>query len=170
MKTDKTQQMSEKRQQIGHFIRVLSEFLELFLAVLILVGIILRFADLPEKFSIMLSGTRENYTEFIDFIVDSVIAVELVHLLCQPNLDNVVEILLVAITREIIMLERNAVSTLLYVASLGILFLLRRFMFVDKLDRHDNDFSLKALQSHREHENRHREEAAGPAADHERIR
>lgn len=148
MKPDIIDKMSEKRLKIGHILRVLSEYLEIILAVLILVGIIFRFVYLPEELSEITSGTKESYHAFIDFVVDSVIGVELVHLLCQPNLDSVVEILLVAITREIIMLEGNAVATLLYIISLGILFLLRRYMFIDKLDRHDSDFSLKTLKEH----------------------
>lgn len=157
MDSKSNDQLLKKRHQLGSRLRVLSEFLELFLAFLILVGILLRFVELPEQLRTLMAGTHDNFTTFIDYIIDSVIGVELVHLLCQPNLDNVVEILLVAITREIITLEGSAVSTLLYVASLAILFILRRYLFVDKLDRHDTDFSVDSLKSHL----LHKKEAGG---------
>lgn len=161
----KNEQLLEKRQQIGQRLRILSEFLELFLALLILIGIILRFVELPEQLKNLLGGTHDNFTGYVDYIIDSVIGVELVHLLCQPNLDNVVEILLVAITREIITLEGNAVSTILYVLSLAILFVLRRFVFVDKLDRHDTDFTLDILKKHRQHKKEAAASGSGSSAE-----
>lgn len=151
MNPDRMNRLEEKRQQIGRGLRILTEFLEILLALVILVGILVRFIELPAQFSALFSTERGHFKEFLDFIIDSVIGVELVHLLCQPNLDSVVEILIVALTREVIMIESNPTGTLIYVIALGLVFVIRRFMFVDKLDRHDRDFSLSSLMEHRAH-------------------
>jgi len=161
MKPDKMNNLTEKRHQLGRILRLISEFLEIALAVVILIGILIRFVHLPEAFALLLSGQSIDLMEFVDFIVDSVIAIELVHLLCQPNLDSVVEILMVAITREIITMEQDPKGTLIYVIALGLVFLIRRFMFVDKLDRHDKDFSLSSLAEHMKHKKGHEAQTHG---------
>jgi len=160
MNPDKLNRLTETRQKLGRFLRVISEFLEIALAVVILVGIIIRFVHLPQAFSLLLSGESIDLMGFVDFIVDSVIAIELVHLLCQPNLDSVVEILMVAITREIITMEQDPKGTLIYVLALGLVFVIRRFMFVDKLDRHDGDFSLSSMKEHLLHKKNHEKQTA----------
>lgn len=151
MNPDRLNRLEEVRERFGRFLRIITEFLEILLAIMIMVGITIRFMELPSRFASLLIGERETFKAFLDFIIDSVIGVELIHLLCQPNLDSVVEILLVALTREIIMIEGNPTGTLLYVIALSLVFVLRRFMFVDKLDRHDRDFSLSSLLAHQTH-------------------
>jgi len=164
MKPDTMNRFTEKRQKLGRFLRIISEFLEIALAVVILIGILIRFVHIPQAFSLLLSGESIDLMEFVDFIVDSVIAIELVHLLCQPNLDSVVEILMVAITREIITMEQDPKGTLIYVIALGLVFVIRRFMFVDKLDRHDSDFSLSSMKEHLLHKKNCEKHAADKEA------
>ena len=123
-------------EKIRGWIRLLTTYLLYVLAVLIIIGIILQMLALPQSFKSLLETGTGGFTSFLKYVIDMIIGIELVHLLCHPNLDNVVEILLVAITREIVLAEMSPLGLLCGVVCIAILFAVRKFLFVDKLDSH----------------------------------
>ena len=121
-------------------VNIITGYIQYLFAAIIIIGIILQLTSLPGCFSKLLLREGEGFHEFLEFIIDMVIGIELIHLLCRPNLDNVVEVLLIAITREIVLTEPGPISTLAGVVSIALLFAVRKFLFIQKLDSHDEDF------------------------------
>lgn len=138
--------MSEKHkrmlEKLRRCIHTFSTYIELFLAACIIIGITIQLTAFPTAVRELFSSGQEGFKEFLEFLIDMVIGVELIHLLCHPNLDNVVEILLIAVTREIVLCSADPFGILLGVLSIAVLFAIRKFLFIDKLDRHDEDFNL----------------------------
>ena len=126
-------------------IQIFTTYIELFLAACIIVGIAVQLISFPSAVTELIETKSEGFIDFLEYLIEMIIGIELIHLLCHPNLDNVVEILLIAITREIVLFSADPMGILLGVLSIAILFAIRKFLFIDKLDRHDEDFDLEKL-------------------------
>lgn len=139
--------MSEKHrntlEKLRQGIQIFTTYIELFLAACIIVGIAIQLLSFPAAIKDLSAAWQDGFKDFLEYLIDMIIGIELIHLLCHPNLDNVVEILLIAITREIVLFSADAVNILLGVLSIAVLFAIRKYLFIDKLDRHDEDFDLK---------------------------
>jgi hypothetical protein len=68
------------------------------------------------------------FLEFLDCIFAIVIGIEFVKMLCKPNAENVIEVLIFLISRHMIIQESTAVEDLLAVVSVCILFIVQRYL------------------------------------------
>ena len=161
----KKETLLRRLEDLSNIVYIISEFIQFIFAAIIIIGIIVQLTALPHSLSALIQSKTEGFHEFLEYVIDMVIGVELIHLLCRPNLDNVVEVLLIAITRELVLGTGNALSTLAGVAAIAILFAIRKFLFVDKLDRHDDLFSPDAIRKHMERKSAGRPGRGTAAAD-----
>lgn len=146
--------MSEKHkrilEQLRRNIHTFSTYIELFLAACIIIGIAVQLTAFPSAVKNLFISGHEGFKQFLEYLIDMIIGIELIHLLCHPNLDNVVEILLIAITREIVLCSADPPGIIIGVLSIAVLFAVRKFLFIDKLDRHDDDFDLHVKDKDKE--------------------
>ena len=56
-------------------------------------------------------------------------------MLCRHNMDSVIEVLMFAMTRHLIVEETSMLEGLICVVAVSILFVVRKFLFVAKIDR-----------------------------------
>ena len=68
-----------------------------------------------------------------------IIGIELVKMLCRHDLDSVVEVLLFAVGRYMIIEHLPIHGTLIGVITIAILFIIRKFLFVSALDKDKDD-------------------------------
>ncbi|MDO4488236.1 MAG: hypothetical protein Q4B67_04020 [Eubacteriales bacterium] len=126
-----------------------AECVQIALAVLIFLGIILKLVtSLGAEVGALTSLNTSSFKHFLEYMIDMVIGVELIHLLCHPNLDNVIDILLVALTREVVLAEIAPVGVFLLILSIAALFAIRKFMFIEKLDSHELEFEDGPFKKH----------------------
>lgn len=121
--------MVERLHNCRKFIFYLLGWLELLVSILIVVGILLYLYSVPRLMSGVLDG---GFNEYLSVLFDIVIGIELVKLLCRNDLYSMVEILLFAVTRHIIIERLTILETLLGVAAIAILFAIRKFLFLYK--------------------------------------
>ena len=84
----------------------------------------------------------ENFTQYLNIAYNIVIGIEFVKMLCRHNVDSVIEVLLFAIVRQMIVEHNNSFETLVGVLSVALLFLVRKYLFISDLDR-KNSIMLK---------------------------
>ena len=120
----------------------------------ILIAIVLSFKNLPHEFSLLLGGESEGLIEFLKYMMEIVIAVEVIHVLCYHSIDSFVEVLLMAVTRELIINEMHTWELLIGVCAVGILFLIRKYLFVPKIDNHKPHSQIVEELSQTMHEER----------------
>ena len=72
----------------------------------------------------------DGLNEYLEYLFDALIGIELVKLLCRHDLTSMVEVLLFAVTRYLVLHHGDSVSVLLGVVSIGILFTVRKFLFI----------------------------------------
>ena len=112
----------------------LTKMLQFLLALVIVAGIVIQLLALPNALKELYANGQEDFREFLKYIIDMVIGLELIHLLSRPTLDSVVEILLFALTREIVLGEMNPTGIFLSIVCIAILFAVRKFLFIKDLN------------------------------------
>ncbi len=101
--------------------------IELAAAVMIAVGIIAHLFMIRQFWTLF---GLDGLNEYLEYLFDALIGIELVKLLCRHDLTSMVEVLLFAVTRYLILHHGDSVSVLLGVISIGVLFTVRKFLFI----------------------------------------
>ncbi len=115
-------------------IQRLCETLEMAVAVIVLVGIVLTIFSLLSDFEIF-HAMLDDITEFKPFLEDIfviVIGIEFLQMLCRPNSDNVMEVLIFLVARHMIIGDTTPMEDFISVISVGLLCVLRRYLHVTK--------------------------------------
>lgn len=118
-----------------HFSYVLSVYVQYFVTFTIIVAIGISLLSLPKQWGLLTDVDSDSLIGFLRYIINIIIAVELIRVLCHQTLDTIVEILLIAITRELIIEHLATWEMLVGVLAVGILFMIRKYLFVSQLDK-----------------------------------
>lgn len=117
-----------------------SEVMEIFMAVVVVAGIVVATVTLWPELSEYWTNRMEPgaFLEFLDAVFNVVIGIEFIKMLCKPSSANIIEVLIFLISRHMIIQTTTAAQDLLSVLSIGILFLFRRFMLATKPDKNQH--------------------------------
>lgn len=117
-----------------------ANILEIIVGVILIAGILI--AILPiisEVLGFYLSGGKNiNFQHVLEQLLNIIIGVEFLKMLCRHNMDSVIEVLLFTLARKMIVEHSSALDSLLTIISISILFLIRKYLFVKQLDRHED--------------------------------
>ncbi len=111
-------------------------YFEMFIGFIIVIAIIIT------MFSLMI-GLREMFlnpleenalNKFLGIAFNIIIGLEFLKMLCNSNLSTVVEVLLFALARQLIVEHTTVFENLIGVLSIAILFLIRKYLFIPQLD------------------------------------
>ncbi len=113
--------------KVEHIIRKILHFLEGAIAVLTLVVLILFLCvDIYKMFTI--EGYIATIEDYLHMILTLVVGLEFVRMLVDMTPANTLEVLIVAISRQVIVSHENPLSNLACVACIAGLFAIRRFL------------------------------------------
>lgn len=118
--------------KIDSIIYKISRYLEILFAVIILLVII------ASIFSLIINIFRDSYlipghTEFNDFLSNAltlVVGLEFVKMLCQHTSETVLEVLMLATARQMVVEHLNSTQTLIGVAAIAALFATRKYLLL----------------------------------------
>lgn len=135
--------MTPKR-QVNHTIRKhfneviynISRYVEIALSIVILVVIALAGFRLIAEVAdtSILSMDTEFFTSFLSQALSLVVGVEFVKMLCQHSAQTVVEVLMFATARQMVVEHLKTKETLIGVISIAILFAIRKYLMTDTDD------------------------------------
>ena len=135
--------MSPKR-QVNHNIRKhfngiiynISRYVEIALSIVILVVIVLAGVRLVMEIAgtSVSSMDTEFFTSFLSQALSLVVGVEFVKMLCQHSAQTVVEVLMFATARQMVVEHLGSVETLIGVLSIAVLFAIRKYLMTDNDD------------------------------------
>ena len=136
--------MRDLHNQIPNLLYRIAQFLE------ILVGIILVAATCVALLAVVrevgalwdADGSAAAFHEFLGNAFSVVIGVEFLKMLCRHNMSSVVEVVLFATARQMVVEHTNPTETLVMVLALAILFLIRKYLFIPGLDDKDHTVHL----------------------------
>lgn len=116
------------------------DLLEIILAVTIIIGFILSFAPLLRELPRLASldtGT-EAFTVFLESTFNLVVGIEFIKMLTKHTPGSVLEVVMFTIARHLVLDHGTALEGLFSVATIGLIFLIRRFTYVHSFtSKHD---------------------------------
>ena len=104
--------------------------LEMIAAVLVLIGIILSMISIIRDVSIFHSLIAElsAFKYYLEEVFTIVIGIEFLAMLCRPNSDNVMEVLIFLVARHMIVGDTSVYEDFVSVISVALLCVLRRYL------------------------------------------
>lgn len=120
-----------KLQKVLHIITAIIETL---VAMVLIAGVVVAFLDVPSIFAGINGNGREGLRNLVSFMATIIIVVEFIHVIVSQNLGSVVEIIMLAITRELVIREYTTWELLAGVICIAGLFAVKKYL-VTKKDR-----------------------------------
>ena len=108
-----------------------SSLLEVLLSGLVLIGLLLSVVPLIRWMpGLLFDGNEAEIRTFLERSLDIVIGIEFIKMLAKHSPGSVLEVLLYAIARHMIVGHESAVENFISVASIALIFFVRKFLFV----------------------------------------
>lgn len=113
-----------------------AQLLEILVSLLVILAILLSFASILQQLGVMAGdlSNSEGLHDFLSTAFTVVIGIEFLKMLSRHNLSSVVEVLLFAISRQMVIEHTSPLENLLMVAAIAALFLIRKYLFIPGLD------------------------------------
>ena len=108
-----------------------SSLLEVLLSGLVLIGLLLSIVPLIRWMpGLLFDGNEAEIRTFLERSLDIVIGIEFIKMLAKHSPGSALEVLLYAIARHMIVGHESAVENFISVASIALIFFVRKFLFV----------------------------------------
>lgn len=127
---------------IKEVVYLISGFTEILVSVLITGAVLFMLAGLiKELFLRPVSFMEiEGFNEFLGAALSLVVGIEFVNLLCKHTAETLIEVLMFAIARQVIVEHLDTMQTLIGIISIVILFAARKYLLLgEKDERHRKD-------------------------------
>ena len=120
--------------KINRIISTAAGYIEIVMAVIIIIAILLLTLSLFRYFpqGDLLDFRNENFNEFLSSVLTLVVGLEFVKMLCMHTPETVIEVLMFATARQMIVEHLSPANTLIGVVTIAILFATRKFLFIQK--------------------------------------
>ncbi len=124
------------KKKLNDIIYVISRYTEIVLSIILLIVIILlifpvlyNFIKIP-----ILEITLNQFTDFLGNALSLLIGVEFVKMLARHTAENLLEVLMFAIARQMVVEHLNMFETLIGVIALGTIFAIRKYLLMKTAD------------------------------------
>lgn len=122
------------KQKLHCYIESVSVFIEIMISVLIIIGISIMAAQLVKDIVLIVSSLVDStaaipFETFMGDALKLIIAIEFVKMLIRHTPESVVEVLLFAIARKLIVGNYHYLDIVIGIGAITVLFVVRRFLF-----------------------------------------
>lgn len=122
---------SHSRAELRNKIISTATLLEILLSGLVLIGLLLSMVPLLQWMpGLLFDGNDAEVSIFLQRALDIVIGIEFIKMLAKHSPGSALEVLLYAIARHMIVGHESAVENFISVASIALIFFVRKFLFV----------------------------------------
>lgn len=111
--------------------------MEIIIAIIILIAIAISSIHFLFDLQTVFNKDSAFFMDFLNLACNVIIGIEFVKMLCRHNVDSVVEVLVFAIARQMIVEHLGTMDLLIGVFAISILFIVRKFLFISTLDSRD---------------------------------
>ncbi|MCD8330613.1 MAG: phosphate-starvation-inducible PsiE family protein [Lachnospiraceae bacterium] len=126
------------REIVSRFLLRIPYYLELCVSAILLLSIIVALVSLLGDLAqfTLAGGNADDFQTFLGNMFTVVIGIEFLKMLCSYNVDSVIEVILFTVARQLVLNHTAAFELLLSVIAIAILFVVRKYLFVKRLDAH----------------------------------
>ena len=120
------------KRKLNDIIYAISRYTEIFLSVVMLLVIITLIIPMLYNFIRipLLNITSEQFTEFLGNALTLLIGVEFVKMLAKHTAENLLEVLMFAIARQMVVEHLNMIETLIGVVAIALIFAIRKYLLL----------------------------------------
>ncbi len=125
--------MEEIMHKMKKVLQYFCEMLELIAAFFVLIGIVISILSLLKDYFSTFQALIDDisiFRHYLEEIFIIVIGIEFLEMLCRPNADNVIQVLIFLVARHMIVGETSPYEDFVSVISIVLLCLLRRYLHV----------------------------------------
>ena len=128
--------MYDTNKKIARMLYRLAQILETLVGAVLVVAICAALFSVIEEAGLLWksAGSDHIFHDFLARTFSVVIGIEFLKMLCRHSMRSVVEVVLFATARKMVVDHASAMETLLMVIALAVLFLIRKYLFVAALD------------------------------------
>lgn len=140
-------ELMERFKRLKAAVHIICDLLEMIAAALMLVGILFATFSLITNVDIfrqLLSDTS-SFRGYMDQIFMLVIGIEFLVMLCRPNSENVIEVLIFLVARHMIVGETTPYQDFVSVVSVALLCVVRRYLRINN-EKRDEKKTANALE------------------------
>lgn len=133
--TDFSPKFFETESGMGRFqkaVHVGTSVLEMILTIILFCAIIVSFLRIPSFFENIYKGEDGGLTQLVSYVALIIIVIELIQLLNLQNLRSVIEILMLAFVRELIIKDWSMLQLVLGVGAVAGLFAINKYLINKK--------------------------------------
>jgi uncharacterized membrane protein (DUF373 family) len=115
----------------------LTRLLEIIISVAIVIAIGISMFTLIDGIKVLFfhSLDRDAFQEFLAIAFNILIGIEFLKMIYKYNVDTVIEVLLFAIARQLIVEHTTVYENCVGVISIAVLFVVRKYLFIPELDK-----------------------------------
>ena len=123
--------------KIKKWVHNICQVLEMIAAGLVSIGILLALISVASNLSVFRDILKDPamFKEYLDTIFTLVIGIEFLEMLCRPNSENVLEVLIFLVARHMIAGNTTPMEDFISVISVYLLCVLRRYLRTHKDDK-----------------------------------
>lgn len=124
-----------RQRQFQKKVYKISGWVEIFVSIVLVIAIVIYSAGLVKNlYDIVMQGQArmDSFTIFLGNAFQVVIGVEFIKMLCKHTPVTVVEVLMFAMARQMVVEHTTPLENLLCVLSITVLFLIRRYLFTER--------------------------------------
>lgn len=121
-------------QKLIHWV---TTFIQLIMTLFLIIGIALSFFHVPDSMKAILEDNTKGLLALVNYVSLVIIAVELIHVLNSQNLESVIEILMLAFVRELVIKEWTMVQLFMGVGCIAGLFAIKKWLIPRKRNEKD---------------------------------
>lgn len=118
------------REKIRNIIDKTSEVLEIVINVILIIAVVIAIISLwnPLMEFIQNRGSAQAFLHFLEYVLNILIGIEFFKMLCKPDMDTVLDVVIFVIVRHMIVIETSAVENLLTIIGIAIVFAVKKFL------------------------------------------
>ncbi len=107
------------------------------LSIILVSGVLVSFVGIPNLFTAIINGKPGALIDLLEFAATAIIGIELVYVIIAQNLESVIEILMIALTRELLIKSWDTWEIVLGIVGIGVLFAVKKYL-IDNRDKIQN--------------------------------
>lgn len=118
------------REKIRNFIDKTSEVLEIVINVILIIAVIIAIISLwdPLLDFIHNRDSVQAFMHFLEYVLNILIGVEFFKMLCKPDMDTVLDVVIFVIVRHMVVIDTSAMENLLTIIGIAIVFAIKKYL------------------------------------------
>lgn len=121
----------EEHHSMNHFLHKMQAaffqfamWFEVLIAFIIFLGVVRHLLLLGHTFS------EEGFNHLLQYLLDALVGLEVIMMLCRHDLDSIVEVMIFAVTKHLLISHESQVGILIGIVAVAVLFVVRKFLFL----------------------------------------